>query len=154
MARAGDAGAMLAEEWRKYEKLLQEMASLEREFARVSDATSAHAKPRNLTRGALCQAKKGLSTPLNLYTHKYVDEYSGALCDFQYKLVDVNFLHSRPAKKQDRIHRIQYPHCYMNIHEHLYRQVPCITQKKYVAYIVGIIILFLPNKAIHVNSPS
>jgi len=65
---ARDAETMLAEERRKNEKLLQEKASLEREFARVSDATSTHAKPRNLTRGALYQATKGLSTPEGLQT--------------------------------------------------------------------------------------
>jgi hypothetical protein len=65
---ARDAETMLAEERRKNEKLLQEKASLQREFARVSDATSIHAKPRNLTRGALYQATKGLSTPEGLQT--------------------------------------------------------------------------------------
>jgi len=59
---------MLAEERRKNENLLQQKASLEREFARVSDATSTHAKPRILTRGALYQATKGLSTPEGLQT--------------------------------------------------------------------------------------
>ena len=65
---ARDAETMLAEERRKNENLLQEKASLEREFARVSDARSTHAKHRNLTRGALYQATKGLSTPEGLRT--------------------------------------------------------------------------------------
>jgi len=65
---ARDAETMLAEERRKNEKLVHEKASLEREFARVSDATSTHAKPRNLTRGAWYQATKGLSTPEGLQT--------------------------------------------------------------------------------------
>ena len=68
IARARDAEAMLAEERRKNEILLQQMTSLERELARDREATRTHAEPRNLTRGALCQAKKGLSTPDGLQT--------------------------------------------------------------------------------------